>query len=86
MRKIYESLLLINENGEVFRKSIPFWIILKDDFPNRTKLLVKRLIFEDDNIILYEIDDKPIHHSKCEIIHEDKVAYAKLNNFVYLFL
>lgn len=86
MKQICDSLLLINENGEIFRKRVPFIITLKDDHSNQTRLLVKRVIFEDDYMVLFEIENEVVHHSKCDIFYEDKVIYEKCINFVHLFL
>lgn len=86
MKETHDSLLLIDENGVVFRKRVPFELVLKNRELNNTRLLVKRILFEDETIILFEIDGKILHHTECEIIYEPKTMYIRKESFVYLIL
>lgn len=75
-KEIVDSCLFINDDGEIFRKRCPFYIRLKEEDFEYRKLCVKRIIFEDDNIILYDIgEEENVHHSNYDIISESKVLY-----------
>ncbi|UIR57459.1 hypothetical protein LZQ00_06475 [Sphingobacterium sp. SRCM116780] len=75
--------LLVDQNGKLFRKKCPFQVKWKRHDLNTSILIVKRIIIDDDNIILYDIEGEIKPHVDYDIVSECKFVY-RIRNFVLL--
>lgn len=67
--------LFIGENGKVIRVRTPFYVLFKNEQGIQIKVLVRRIVFEDETIVLYEVDERVRPYFAYDLIGEEFVRY-----------
>lgn len=74
-RVITDTCLFIDSEGRLFRKKCPFVVRLKTNKVIDTIAIVNRILVDDENMILFEIDQKVWSHLDCVIVEENRNVY-----------
>lgn len=82
MKQISDTALFVDVQGKIFRVKTPFLAKLRDSQGIERKVLVKKIIFEDETIVLYEVDDVLVTYSTYEIIKEGFVRY-EISHYIW---
>lgn len=83
MRDIADSYLFINKHGKIIRLNCHFKVNFIKDNLNKV-YLVKRVLYEEDNIILFQIEEQVFNHVKFQLLYESGFNYIKLNNCIFV--
>lgn len=75
MKKISDTALFVDSKGNVRREKVPFLVKVKNYQGVKKEVWVKRIVFEDETMILYEIDEGLKPHFDYELITEGFVRY-----------
>lgn len=76
MKKISDTALFVDSKGNVRRVKVPFLVRVKNNNQrNLQDVWVKRIVFEDNTMVLYEIDKDLRPHFDYELITEGFVRY-----------
>lgn len=83
MREIADSYLFINKQGKIIRLYCPFKVNFIEDNLNKV-YLVKRVLYEQDNIILFQIEEQVFNHVRFQLLYESGLNYIKLNKCIFV--
>ena len=74
-RVVTDTCLFVDDKGRLFRKKCPFVVRLNTNKAIDTIAIVNRILVDDENMILFEIDQKVWSHLDCVIVEEDRNLY-----------
>lgn len=83
MKDISDSYLFINEQGKIIRLNCPFRVTFTEDNLNKI-YLVKGVLYEEDNIILFQIEEQVFNPVKFQLLYERGLNYIKLNKSIFV--